>query len=152
MSIFNKSEEKESVLGDYKLHYEDIKLKKLKTKKTKTPKNVKSEPKKTKKVDYKAYILSKYKQLVEMLEKLADKIYDPSKTPKKLTKAQVQEAIEQRNRAIMGIGLLFVIVSIAYSTTVIIIGVDSLESKIALLPQAIFALATLFKAFSKLYK
>lgn len=54
--------------------------------------------------------------------------------------------------AIMGIGHLLVVVSIAYSTAVVLIGVDSIESKIALVPQATFGLFILFKAFSKLYK
>lgn len=55
-------------------------------------------------------------------------------------------------RAILGVGYLLVVVSIAYSTAVILIGVDSIESKIALLPQVFFAGAILLKAFSKLYK
>lgn len=56
------------------------------------------------------------------------------------------------NRVIMGIGQLFVVVSIAYSTAVIFMGVDGVESKIALFPQAAFASYILIKAFSRLYK
>lgn len=74
------------------------------------------------------------------------------KTRKKPTKADEILAKQERNRAILGIGILLVIVSIAYSTSVIFIGVDSLESRIALLPQVVFALVISIKAFSKLYK
>ena len=59
---------------------------------------------------------------------------------------------KERNHAIMGIGQLLVVVSIAYSTAVIFIGVDSTASKIALIPQVVFASYILLKAFSRLYK
>lgn len=53
---------------------------------------------------------------------------------------------------ILGIGLLFVIVSIAYSTYITILFVNNSTSIIALIPQVLFATITLLKAFSKLYK
>lgn len=56
------------------------------------------------------------------------------------------------NHVILGIGLLLVVVSIAYSTSVIFIGVDSLASRIALLPQVIFAFGILVFAFSKIFR
>ena len=74
------------------------------------------------------------------------------KKAKKPTKLQKELAKAKNKNAILGIGLLLVVVSIAYSTTVIFIGVNSIESKIALLPQTVFALAILIKAFSRLYK
>jgi hypothetical protein len=55
-------------------------------------------------------------------------------------------------RVILGIGQLLVVVSIIYSTAIVMIGVNSAESKILLVPQAVFALAILVKAFSKLNK
>lgn len=55
-------------------------------------------------------------------------------------------------RVILGIGQLLVVVSIIYSTAIVIIGVNSAESKILLVPQVVFALAILVKAFSKLNK
>lgn len=55
-------------------------------------------------------------------------------------------------RVILGIGQLLVVVSIIYSTAIVMIGVNSAESKILLVPQVVFALAILVKAFSKLNK
>jgi hypothetical protein len=55
-------------------------------------------------------------------------------------------------RVILGIGQLSVVVSIIYSTAIVMIGVNSAESKILLVPQVVFALAILVKAFSKLNK
>lgn len=71
---------------------------------------------------------------------------------KRLTKVEKAEARLQQRRAILGVGLFLVVVSIAYSTSVILIGVDSIESKIALVPQVVFAAITSLIAFSKLYK
>lgn len=76
----------------------------------------------------------------------------PQKKAKKPTKLERENAKKERNRAIMGIGQLLVVVSIAYSTAVIFIGVDSMASKIALIPQVVFASYILLKAFSRLYK
>ena len=53
---------------------------------------------------------------------------------------------------ILGIGLLFVVVSIAYSTYITILFVNNSTSIVALIPQVLFAAFTLLKAFSKLYK
>lgn len=75
-----------------------------------------------------------------------------SKRVKKLTWLEQRLAKQQRNNVILGIGLLLVVVSIAYSTSVIIISVDSSVSRVLLCPQIIFALYLIFKAFSKFYK
>ena len=83
---------------------------------------------------------------------IVKKVKKPRKKAKKPTKAEREIAKKERNRAIMGIGQLLVVVSIAYSTAVIFIGVDGMASKIALLPQVVFASFTLLKAFSRLYK
>lgn len=86
------------------------------------------------------------------LRSVLNRAKHPRKTSKKLTKLERETAKRQRKNAILGIGLLLVVVSIAYSTSVIYIGVDSEMSRIALLPQVVFGLITIFKAFSKLYR
>ena len=100
----------------------------------------------------KSRFVSTKNSLVDGLKTLRDKIRKPKKTSKKLSKSEQADINRQRRDGILGIGQLFVVVSIAYSTSVIFEGVDSLESKLVLVPQAIFALFTLLKAFSKLYK
>lgn len=85
-------------------------------------------------------------------DNILKKINKQPKKAKKVTKAQKQEIQEQRKRGILGIGLLLVIVSIIYSTTVVREFVDSAASLVALAPQVIFAGVILVKAFSKLYK
>lgn len=74
------------------------------------------------------------------------------KPSKKLSKDDKKALREQQKRGILGIGLLFVVVSIAYSSYVILNGVDSIASKVMLVPQVAFALRSLIKAFSKIYK
>lgn len=99
-------------------------------------------------LEIKSALLEKYDHIKDVVNKTVHR----SKKAKKLTKSQRLEQINERNRAIMGIGSLFVVVSITYSTTLTLMGVNSWQSKFALLPQVIFALITLLKAFSKLYK
>ena len=74
------------------------------------------------------------------------------KPAKPLTKKQQDEKKRHRKNVIMGLGLLFVVASIAYSTSVVTTFVDSQQSLILLAPQVAFAIITIFKAFSKLYK
>lgn len=152
-------------LNNFKLYYEDLegaRMQKAKTSqkaakvKVETKKANKSSSKKqatpVKKVSLKDKMLVKLQPLRSKFNNMLDRIKNPSKTKKKLTKAQKAEMHEDRKRAILGIGLLLVVVSIAYSTSVIFIGVDSNASRIALFPQALFAIIILFKAFFKLYK
>lgn len=54
--------------------------------------------------------------------------------------------------AIMGIGMLLVIVSITYSTVVIVLGTDGLMPKIMLAPQALFGVLVLGFASTKIFK
>lgn len=75
-----------------------------------------------------------------------------SKKAKKVTKTQKQLDREQKKRGIIGIGLLFVVVSIAYSTYMTNLFVDGPEMIVALAPQVAFAAYILIKAFYKLYK
>lgn len=93
------------------------------------------------------------------LEKIWDKILNvfhslkpANRKKKKLTKAEKQANRRDRNNGILGIGLFLVVLSIAYSTAVVAIGVGTTESYIALAPQALFALITLIVAFIKLLK
>ncbi len=76
----------------------------------------------------------------------------PSKLSKKAQKEQQKAVLDQHKRGILGLGLLFVVVSITYSSYVILNGVHSTASRVMLVPQVVFALLTLIKAFSKIYK
>lgn len=71
---------------------------------------------------------------------------------KKLTKTERAALQEQQKRVILGIGLLLVVVSITFSTFVTLTFVDDKAIYLALAPQVAFALVSLFKAFSKIYK
>jgi len=139
---------KGSALESFKLYYEELERKPVKTVPTKkTNKTAKKEEK-----SLKEKLLNKLQLVSSKFNNIKKKLSQPRKKAKKLTKAEREIAKIERNHAILGIGQLLVVVSIAYSTSVIFIGVDSLESKIILIPQVVFALFTLLKAFSKLYK
>lgn len=75
-----------------------------------------------------------------------------SKKVRKLTKNDRKLARQQKARGIIGIGLLFVVVSIAYSTYMTVLFVDGTAMVVALTPQVIFAAITLLIAFYKIYK
>lgn len=75
-----------------------------------------------------------------------------SKKAKKVTKAELKLARQQKIRGIIGIGILFVVVSIAYSTYMTVLFVDGLVMAFALAPQVVFAAVTLLIAFYKIYK
>lgn len=83
-----------------------------------------------------------------MLKKLGFK----SKKAKKSTKIERKLARQQKIRGIIGIGLLFVVVSIAYSTYMTVLFVDGPAMVAALAPQVLFASVTLIYAFYKLFK
>ena len=74
------------------------------------------------------------------------------KMPKKCGANDQKSLFAQISHVILGIGLLLVVVSIIYSTAIVIIGMNSVESRILLVPQVVFALVILVKAFSKLNK
>jgi hypothetical protein len=59
---------------------------------------------------------------------------------------------KQSSFGILGIALLLVIVSIAYSSAVILLGTDGLTPKIMLAPQILFGVLVLGIAFYKLSK
>lgn len=97
-------------------------------------------------------VISKFNVVKDKISGVVKKTNNPSKKVRKLTKIQKKERQEQQKRAIMGIGLLFVIVSIVYSTAVTTYFVDGFAPILALAPQAVFGVIILFKAFSGLYK
>ena len=84
--------------------------------------------------------------------KKAEKEIEANKKIKKAAKKHEQFDKTKYYNVIMGIGQLFVVVSIAYSTSVVLMGIDSVVSKIILFPQVVFATYILLKAFSGLYK
>lgn len=66
--------------------------------------------------------------------------------------ARLKSFIKFIKNVIMVVGQLLIVVSISYSTTVVLIGIDSMESKISLAPQVLCALIILFKLSSKLIR
>lgn len=74
------------------------------------------------------------------------------KKAKKLTKVEKSAIRQKKIRGIIGIGLLFVVVSIAYSTYMTVLFVDGTVMVLALAPQVAFAALTLLIAFYKIYK
>ena len=75
-----------------------------------------------------------------------------SKKVKKLTKTERKLERQKKIRGIIGIGLLFVVVSIAYSTYMTALFVDGTAMVVALAPQVVFATVILLIAFYTIYK
>lgn len=142
---------KKSLLDKSKLKYEPTKNKPTTNAKA-VKKIVASSNKKVKRVNSRGFVVSKFNNIRAYFGSVVKKVSHPKKKSKKVTKLERQKAKIRRNRGIMGIGQLLVVVSIIYSTSIIFIGIDTLGSKIALLPQIIFALIILIKAFFTLYK
>lgn len=74
------------------------------------------------------------------------------KQTKEAPKSDVKNTNKQTSNAktgILGISMLFVIASIAYTTTVIWLGTEGYVSKALTAPQVIFALIVLVKRFTK---
>lgn len=143
-------------LKGFILFYEEMekKVKKANSSKVSVSKTDSSKKKAVSKpkISLKSRIAAKLAPIKTRFNDVVNKIKHPRKKAKKPTKAEQKLVKQQRNRGILGIGLLLVVVSIIYSTSVIFIGVSSTISKIALFPQALFAFLTLIKAFSKIYK
>lgn len=74
------------------------------------------------------------------------------KTSKKKAKKDYTEAKSTFIRGILGLVLLLVFGSIAYSTVVIVGGTDGLMPKLLVAPAALFDLFIAFVAFSKILK
>lgn len=137
---------KESKLSKYKLKYE------VHTKQKSVSEKYKEEQKPKKRVDIKKILLNNISKVKTTYKNVVKKVIHHNKKTKKMTKIEREMMTNERKNAILGICNLFVVVSIAYSSAITFIGVDSLVSKIALIPQALFALIILVKSFSKLYK
>lgn len=140
------------MLKSFKIYYEDLERKLVKTVPTKQ-KVTKSSAKKTeKKSIFKRHMLIILQLAGRKFNNINKRVKQPLKKTKKSTKAERELILQQRKNGILGIWLLLVVVSIAYSTSVTRTFVNSNASLIALAPQAIFAIITIVKSFSKLYK
>jgi hypothetical protein len=64
-------------------------------------------------------------------------------------KKEVSKKAINRNNIIMGVGDLLVVLSISYSTAVILIGTDNYALWSLLVPQAFYAAWKLIKQFTK---
>ena len=138
-----------NVVESFKLYYEDLERKRMKTAPVKLNAIKKPTKKVEKKTSFKKNMLNKLQPVRNKFNTAMNKIKAPKKKAKKPTRLEKKTMQHERNRVILGIGLLLVVVSITYSTSVILLGVDSIGSKIALLPQVAFALLISIKAFSK---
>ena len=104
------------------------------------------------KVTFKDRLDNAKKAVVVQFNNIKKRLGFKSKKAKKLTKTERKLERQKKIRGIIGIGLLFVVVSIAYSTYMTVLFVDGTEMVVALTPQVVFAIITLFIAFYKLFK
>lgn len=150
-------------LDDYKLEYEDMERKVPKVKSKVLDKPVKAAKTDTIKRKAKPSLVDRIKADLQRRAAQSRSGFNdlkrqlkPEKKPSKLSKkAQIEQkktSREDQKRGILGIGDLFVVVSIAYSSYVITNGVHSTASRVMLVPQVVFAVYKLIKAFSKIYK
>lgn len=147
-----------SSLNNFKLHYEEtertqvsketIKAKSTSTAKRKPAVKNSAKPKAT----FKDRIDNIKKSVIVLFNNIKKKLGFKSKKATKVTKDEKKLARKQKIRGIIGICLLFVVVSIAYSTYMTVLFVDGTMMVIALAPQVIFAVVTLLIAFYKIYK
>lgn len=146
--------QKGKALENHKLYYEDLERKPVKTAKNTTKKTVKTPVKKQSKktLDLAKRFEDAKKSVRGFLNNTKKKVVSYRKKAQKLTKMQKKELRQRKLHGIIGIGLLFVIVSIAYSTYMTNLFVDGVMMIVALTPQVAFAAITLFIAFYKLYK
>lgn len=119
------------------------------TKRKVTP-DVKTVPKSN--VTLKNRIDSMKKAVLIQFDNTKKRLGFKSKKAKKLTKTERKLERQKKIRGIIGIGLLFVVVSIAYSTYMTVLFVDGAAMIVALTPQVVFATITLLIAFYKIYK
>lgn len=144
-----KHERVSNSLDSFILFYEELEKKKV----NKAKPVVKIDPALSKpKTTFKVRIASFKKTVRSRFNNILRKLKKQPKKARKLTKIQKKEAFQQKKRVILGIGLLFVVVSIGYSTYITRTFVDTDISVVALVPQVVFAVIILLKAFSKIYK
>lgn len=139
---------KDYILESFELFYEEMERKPVKTATKQTKKSSKVEAKPPVKATFRDYVNKARGKFDNVTKKLNLR----RKNVKKVTKADKKLAREQKIRGIIGIGLLFVVVSIAYSTYQTNLFVDGWQMVIALTPQVIFAVAISIYAFYKIYK
>lgn len=123
---------------------------KTSTAKRKVASGAKTAPKS--KVTLKDRVDNAKKAVVVQIEKAKKRLGIESKKVKKLTKTELKLERQKKIRGIIGIGLLFVVVSIAYSTYMTALFVDGTAKVVALAPQVVFATVILLIAFYKIYK
>ena len=70
-------------------------------------------------------------------------------SPQTTTAAAPAKSSVKANNSIMGIGMLLVVASIAYTSTVIVLGTQGWVPLVMVAPQALFALGVLFIKFTK---
>ena len=143
-------------LDNFKLRYEDMEFNKMKkiskVKATAKTTSTSITKRKTPKLLLKDRFALIKRAVIIHFNNILKKIGIRGKKTKKVTKTQKKFEREQQLRGILGIGLLFVVVSIIYSTYIIFNGISSTASKVMIIPQATFAVLILYKAFSKIYK
>lgn len=146
---------KNDSLDKFPLYYEDLERKPVKTA-PKTTSKVKSTPKTKTPNKVVVGVKSKFKDVEKSVRGFFNntkkKFVARRKKAQKMTKIEKKALQEQKVRGIIGIGLLFVVVSITYSTYMTALFVDGTMMVAALAPQVIFAVTTLLIAFYKLYK
>ena len=125
-----------------------MKIAQSKPKVTKTATKVEEKPKSS----LKQRILEKLQPVSKKFYNIKKRLGLQRKKAKKTTKSEQKLVRKQKIRGIIGIGLLFVVVSIAYSTYMTNLFVDGPAMIIALAPQVTFAVVTLLIAFYKIYK
>ena len=123
---------------------------KTSTTKRKVTSGAKTVPKS--KVTLKDRVDNAKKAVVVQFNNTKKKLGFKSKKVKKLTKTELKLERQKKIRGIIGIGLLFVVVSIAYSTYMTALFVDGAATVVALAPQVVFATVILLIAFYKIYK
>lgn len=142
-------------LESFKLYYEEMEPTQVSksTSKTTSTSSVKRKAKKVApKVTLKNRIDNVKGLVIVQFNNIKKRLGIKSKKAKKATKAELKLARQQKIRGIIGIGILFVVVSIAYSTYMTVLFVDGLVMVFALAPQVVFATVTLLIAFYKIYK
>lgn len=135
-------------LGGFELHYEEMEKKKV----TKAKSKIEKPEKYINKVSIKRRALGVIAIARYHFNKTVHKLKPQSKKSKKLTKVEQKTRRDQKIRGILGIGLLLVTVSVAYSTYMTNLFVDGTQMIIALVPQVIFAAIIIIIAFYKIFK
>lgn len=136
-------------LDSFELYYEEMERKPVKTAKS-TKKVVKSKPQKV--LVLRGYLANALTTVRGKIDNVRKHSTQRRKKAKRMTKTERSLIRQKKIRGIIGIGLLFVVVSIAYSTYMTNLFVDGWRMAVALTPQVIFAVVISFYAFYKIFK